>query len=73
MSVMGVKNDHSQPKLLSKHQSLNFYGNFYLFLIFLGQAVKDDTSLLDPDQISHIQSMVAKRGLTNRASVYTHM
>ena len=27
--------------------------------------------LLEPDQISHTQSMVAKRGLTNRANVHT--
>ena len=27
------------------------------------------TRLLEPDQISHTQSMVAKRGLTNRANV----
>ena len=30
------------------------------------------TRLLEPDQISHTQSMVAKRGLTNRANVHTH-
>ena len=29
------------------------------------------TRLLEPDQISHTQSMVAKRGLTNRANVHT--
>ena len=29
------------------------------------------TQLLEPDQISHTQSMVAKRGLTNRANVHT--
>ena len=29
------------------------------------------TQLLEPDQISHRQSMVAKRGLTNRANVHT--
>ena len=28
------------------------------------------TWLLEPDQISHRQSMVAKRGLTNRANVH---
>ena len=28
---------------------------------------------LEPDQISHIQSMVAKRGLTNQANVHTPM
>ena len=31
------------------------------------------TQLLEPDQISHTQSMVAKRGLTNRANVHTQM
>ena len=29
------------------------------------------TRLLEPDQISYTQSMVAKRGLTNRACVHT--
>ena len=29
------------------------------------------TQLLEPDQIPHTQSMVAKRGLTNRATVHT--
>ena len=27
--------------------------------------------LLEPDQISHTQSLVAKRGLTNQANVHT--
>ena len=31
------------------------------------------TWLLEPDQISHTQSMVAKRGLTNQANIHTHM
>ena len=31
------------------------------------------TRLLEPDQISHTQSMVANRGLTNRANVHTPM
>ena len=31
------------------------------------------TQLLEPDQISHTQSMVAKGGRTNRANVYTSM
>ena len=31
------------------------------------------TRLLEADQISHAQSMVAKRGLTNRTNVHTHM
>ena len=31
------------------------------------------TLLLKPDQISHTQSMVAKRGLTNRANIHTPM
>ena len=29
------------------------------------------TQLLEPDQISHTQSVVAKRGLTNQANVHT--
>ena len=29
--------------------------------------------LLEPDHISHTQSMVAKSGLTNRANVHTPM
>ena len=29
------------------------------------------TRLLEPDQISHTPSMVAQRGLTNRANVHT--
>ena len=31
------------------------------------------TRLLEPDQISYTQSMVAKRGRTNRANVHTPM
>ena len=31
------------------------------------------TGLLEPDQISHTQSMVAKRVRTNRANVHTHI
>ena len=51
---------------------------YFLFLyflqIFFGELVKYTcdtcTWLLEPDQISHTQSMVAKRGPTNRANVY---
>ena len=31
------------------------------------------TRLLEPDQISHTQSMVANRGCTNQANVHTPM
>ena len=31
------------------------------------------TWLLEPDQMSHVPSMVAKRGLTNQANIHTPM
>ena len=31
------------------------------------------TRVLEPDKISHTQSMVAERGRTNRANVHTHV
>ena len=48
----------------------NRYGDelfLFLFLIFLNMY----TRLLEPDQITYTQSMVAKRGLKNRANIYT--
>ena len=43
------------------------------FRIFFFQPVKirDTRILLEPEQISHTQSMVVKRGLTNRANIHT--
>ena len=40
-------------------------------ILFCQPVIHDlNTRLLEPDQISHTQSMVAKRGLTNRATVH---
>ena len=47
--------------------ALYFLGN----LFFLPTSEIRDTRLLEPDQISHTQSMVAKRGHTNQANVHT--
>ena len=45
-----------------------------IIIIFFGNQwnmwYRCNTRLLEPDQISHTQSMVAKRGLTNRANVH---
>ena len=42
--------------------ALYFFGGNLLYMYIL---------LLEPDQTSHTQSMVAKRGLTKRANVHT--
>ena len=41
--------------------------------LFWGQPVNTCTRLLEQDKNSHTQSMVARRGLTNLANVYTPM
>ena len=48
-------------------------GNAFCFFghLFLGPAGKYVIHCIHGDQISHIQSMVAKRGLTNQANVHT--
>ena len=47
-----------------------YFGNY--FLHFFSNREIRDTCILE-DHISHIQSMVAKRDLTNRANVHTPM
>ena len=44
---------------------------FFFFFFFFLPLWYIYTWLLEPDQISHTQSMVAKRGLTNRENVHT--
>ena len=51
-----------------------FFLGFFEILFFVAKQWKTwymYTRLLEPDQISHTQSMVAKRGLTTHANVHT--
>ena len=51
-----------------------FGGGGFLVIFFPPNQLNmwyTNTRWLEPDQISHVQSMVAKRGLTDRANVHT--
>ena len=63
--------------VIAQLQKMHFFVSLFVlfcFLIFLFiffcQPVKC-TRLLEPNLILHTQSMVAKRGLTNRANAHT--
>ena len=64
-----------RPKMVSGFwSSVSFkIGAVTLFFFFLGggrnREIRD--TCIRADQISHVQSMVAKRGLTNRANIHT--
>ena len=59
-------------QLQNRRGDTPFFKTFFNHFFFANQW-NTCTWLLEPDQISHTQSMVAKRGHTNRASVHTPM
>ena len=67
----------SRPKIshISGHRLSSKSVRYRTFIYFFGSLVffcqRDTCTCISRDQISHIQSMVAMRGLTNRANVHT--
>ena len=68
-----VSGHRSASKSVCRRVFFFFFFFFFFFPSFFLPAWKYVLHCIRGDQISHIQSMVAKRGLTNQANVHTPM